>query len=401
MSKISIKNLTENELLEFFNEINEKKFRAKQLFDALYKKRINSFSEITNFPAQLINILDKNFTVNSLTVENIFESNDSSKKILFNTKDNEFVETVFLPNSQMNAKHEATSQKEKLRVKHTQSVCVSTMVGCPINCKFCATAKIGFKRNLEVSEIIDQIFLTDRYLTNKHSFSACKNLDVLHEEIFQKEKLQVKNRHLSVDNIVFMGMGEPFLNYENVINSLKIISKNEIISKKNITVSTVGIPEKIIDFANEDLKIKLALSLHSPFDEVRKTLIPVAKKYSIEEILKALDYYYQTTKIPITFEYILFKNLNDRDEDVKKLARISRRFPSKINIIPFNDISFIDNLNCISSEGIDLIPATVEEIKIFAKKLYDKNVMAITRKSQGSDIAAACGQLALQLRIKN
>jgi 23S rRNA (adenine2503-C2)-methyltransferase len=347
MSKISIKNLSENELLEFFAKINEKKFRAKQLFDALYKKRINSFSEISNFPAQLINILDKNFTVNSLTVENIFESNDSSKKILFKTVDNEFIETVFLPNS----------SNESQNNKNT--ICISTMVGCPINCEFCATAKIGFKRNLDVSEIIDQLFLTE------------------------------KNVGERADNIVFMGMGEPFLNYENVINSLKIISKNEIISKKNITVSTVGIPEKIIDFANEDLKIKLALSLHSPFDEVRKTLIPVAKKYQIEEILKSLDYYYQTTKIPITFEYILFKNLNDRDEDVKKLARISRRFPSKINIIPFNDISFID-------KNIDLIPATVEEIKVFAKKLYDENVMAITRKSQGSDIAAACGQLALQ-----
>jgi len=236
------------------------------------------------------------------------------------------------------------------------------MVGCPINCRFCATARIGFKRNLDVAEIIDQIFLTEN------------------------------NTQKSIDNIVFMGMGEPFLNYSNVVNSLKIISKNEIVSKKNITVSTIGIPEKIIDFAKEEMKIKLAISLHSAFDDVRKTLIPVAKKYQIEDLLKALEYYYRATKMPITFEYILLKNLNDSEKDIKKIAKIARRFPAKINLIPFNDISFV-------AQNIDLIPASENEIKIFAKKLYNENVMTITRKSQGSDIAAACGQLATSVTL--
>ena len=390
MHKVAIKNRTENELLEFFAEINEKKYRAKQLNDALYKKKINAFSEISNFPKQLIVLLEKKFSATSLSTEKILESTDGSKKILYKTSDNQFIETVFLSNSPMAVNYSLSARndiKEKesrsiLTKRNTQmtinesrskiaksdfasnrhTLCVSTMVGCPINCRFCATARIGFKRNLDVAEIIDQIFLTEN------------------------------NTQKSIDNIVFMGMGEPFLNYSNVVNSLKIISKNEIVSKKNITVSTIGIPEKIIDFAKEEMKIKLAISLHSAFDDVRKTLIPVAKKYQIEDLLKALEYYYRATKMPITFEYILFKNLNDSEKDIKKIAKIARRFPAKINLIPFNDISFV-------AQNIDLIPASENEIKIFAKKLYNENVMTITRKSQGSDIAAACGQLATSVTL--
>ena len=347
MCKIPIKNLSEEELFAFFAQINEKKYRVKQLNDALYKKKINSFAEISNFPAQLIGVLEEKFSVSSLKIEKILESTDGSKKNLYKTLDNEYIESVFLPNL-------ANSNKDE---KNT--LCISTMIGCPVNCDFCATAKMGFRRNLDVSEIIDQIFLT---------FSCTEK---------------------NINNVVFMGMGEPLLNYNNVMNALKIILKNEIISKKNITVSTIGIPEKIIDFANEEMKIKLAVSLHSPFDDTRKTLIPISKNHQIEDLLKSLDYYYQVTRVPITFEYILFRNLNDSDADVKKLARISRRFSSKINLIPFNDISFI-------ADNIDLLPASEKEIAIFAKKLYNEDVMVFTRKSQGSDIAAACGQLASQ-----
>lgn len=344
--KTPIKNLSQEELFAFLEKINEKRYRATQLNEALYKKRITSFSEISNFSPLLIEKIDENFSVFSLETEKIFESIDGSKKLLFKTGDNEFIETVFLPN-RLN-----TSREER------NTLCVSTMIGCPVNCKFCATARLGFRRNLTTSEIIDQIFLS---------------------------RLQLKEY---IDNIVFMGMGEPFLNYANLIDAIRKMSANGVISKKAITISTIGIPEKIIDFANEEIKSKLAVSLHSPFDEIRQEVIPIAKNYKIEELLKALDYYYQITRLPITFEYILFKNLNDREEDVKKIARIARRFPSKINIIPFNDISFVDN-------NIDLIPATEQEIAAFAKKLYYENIMVITRKSQGSDIAAACGQLAL------
>jgi 23S rRNA (adenine2503-C2)-methyltransferase len=185
-----------------------------------------------------------------------------------------------------------------------------------------------------------------------------------------------------------MGMGEPFLNYDNVVQGVKIIRRFNIL--QGITISTIGLPDKISEFANMGLKIKLSLSLHSPFNEIREKLIPISKKYKIEDILKALDYYYRNIHLPITIEYIVFKGLNDRDEDIKKLARIAKRFPAVINLIPYNDISFI-------APELDLIPSNEVEIKDFARKLYNEDVVAITRKSQGQDISAACGMLAYNL----
>jgi 23S rRNA (adenine2503-C2)-methyltransferase len=347
MKKIPIKNLNEEEIYKFFEKINEPKFRAIQLNDAIYKKKISAFEEISNFSPKLIEKLNSNFLINALEVEKVDESADGSKKILYKTFENEKIETVFLPN------------RENQNREERNTVCISTMVGCPVNCKFCATAKLGFKKNLSISEIIDQIFLT-RKTTGQY-----------------------------IDNLVFMGMGEPLLNFENLAAAIELILKNNILNKKAITISSVGIPEKVIALANKELKIKLAISLHSPFDEIRQKLIPISKNYSIEDLLKSLDFYYKTSRIPLTFEYILFKNVNDRDEDVKRLSRISHRFPSKINLIPFNDISFID-------ADFELEPANSEEISTFQKKLYEEDVMAIIRKSQGNDIAAACGQLAFQ-----
>ena len=343
-----IKDLTDDELYTFFEKYNEKKFRVKQLNDALYKKQIQSFTEISNFSPKLIEQLIANFSIHSLEIEKTFESIDGSKKMLYSTNDNKKIETVFLPNHQNN---NGNNKEER------NTLCISTMVGCPVNCAFCATGKLGYKRNLTVAEIIDQIFLT-RIILGGY-----------------------------IDNLVLMGMGEPFLNYENLIPALKLITRHNILNKKAITVSTVGIPAQIIDFTNEEIKTKLAISLHSPFDEIRQKLIPIAKNYQIEDLLKSLDYYYKMTKLPITFEYILFKGINNRDEDVKKLGRISRRFPSKINLIPFNDISFI-------APDCELVAASKEEVAEFSKKLYNEDVMVIIRKSQGSDIAAACGQLA-------
>ena len=346
-----IKDLTEDELYTFFEKYNEKKFRVKQLNDALYKKKIQAFPEIPNFSPKLIDQLIANFSMYSLKVEKTFESVDGSRKILYSTSDNEKIESVFLPNHQNNNKNNKEEKEER------NTLCISTMVGCPVNCSFCATARLGYKRGLTVAEIVDQLFLT------RVTFGEY------------------------IDNLVLMGMGEPLLNYENVVAALKLIIQNKILNKKSITLSTVGIPAQIIDFANKEIKTKLAISLHSPFDEIRRKLIPITKNYQIEDLLKSLDYYYKTTKLPITFEYILFKGINNRDEDVKKLGRIARRFPSKINLIPFNDISFV-------APECELEASNQEEITEFSKKLYDEDIMVIVRKSQGSDIAAACGQLA-------
>ncbi len=340
-----IKNLTINQINQYFEELEEKKFRTKQLLEAIYKNQINSFSEISNFPKTIRKDLEHRFHLTSLELETIRNSTDGSQKILYKTKksNNEFIETVFLPNS------------KNLHSNPINTLCISTMLGCPVNCSFCATAKLGFNRNLSTSEIIDQILITQKILNKK------------------------------INNIVLMGMGEPLLNYDNVLNALEILINHKIINSKNITLSTVGIPKKIIQLANSGLKIKLALSLHSPFDKLRKQLIPAS--YNIEEICKSLDYYYQKTKLAITFEYLLLQNINNRDEDIKKLVKIARRFPSKVNIIPFNDISF-------TGISQNFKGATPNEIRVFSDKLHKNKVLAIIRKSQGQDIEAACGQLA-------
>ncbi len=346
-----IKNLSLNELNQYFELLEEKKFRTKQLLEAIYKNRVNSFDEISNFPKELRQKLSEDFSLTSLEFVDYVQSQDNSKKILYKVKNSndDFIETIFLPNS------------KNLYTAPINTLCISTMLGCPINCAFCATAKLGFNRNLTVSEILDQVLLT--------------------EQIFNQK----------INNVVLMGMGEPLLNYNNVLEALKILTTYNIINRKNITLSTVGIPQKIIQLADSDIKTKLALSLHSPFDEVRKQLIPNA--YKLNEIFKALDYYYKKTKLAITFEYILFKTINNREEDIQKLVKLSRRFPSKINIIPFNDISFTGTSQNFSGASID-------EISLFAEKLNKEKVLAIVRNSQGQDIAAACGQLAYNLQKK-
>jgi 23S rRNA (adenine2503-C2)-methyltransferase len=350
--KRNIKNLNEEELINFFDSIGEKKYRIKQLYHAIYSKKYQSFEEISNFSIQLQKKLSSEFFINSLLLVDYVEATDGSKKIIFSTCDNEIVETIFLTNA----------ENEDSQTRNT--LCISTMIGCPVNCKFCATAKLGYIRDLDTSEILDQIILAQKYFGEENN----------------------------IKNIVIMGMGEPFLNYENLMNAIKIIRHNNLFSDKSITISTIGIPDRISDFANMDMKIKIALSLHSPFDDIRQKLIPIAKKYKIEEILKSLDYYYRITHLPITFEYTLFQGINNREEDAKKLIRMARRFPSKVNLIPYNDISFIDS-------NIGLVPCSDTEIKEFAKMLHQENILVITRKSQGSDILAACGQLAFSTKI--
>jgi 23S rRNA (adenine2503-C2)-methyltransferase len=346
-TKYNIKDLSHEELFAFFEKLHERPFRAKQLNDALYMKRIKHFDDITNFPQALRDKLNDTFTVSSLKWEKEEISQDGSRKFLYKTDDKGLpLETVFLPNI---ANVGDGGERNTL--------CISTMSGCPVNCKFCATGRLGYNGALKTSEILDQL-------------------------------LQTANVVMSgINNLVLMGMGEPLLNYDNVVAAIRILSTLHIFNKRDITISTVGIPARIADLTNLELHTKLAVSLHSPMDSVRQELIPLAKSYTLDELLESLEYYYRASHLPVTYEYILFKGVNDSDKDAEKLTRIARRFPSKINLIPYNDISFID-------ADIGLEPASTEEIAAFAKKLHNENVMVITRKSQGQDISAACGQLA-------
>lgn len=346
--KINLKGKTLEELQEFFELINEDKYRATQVFQWLYQKRVDHFDEMTNLSKKLRNQLKQIATIQSLELVEIQTSSKTgTKKFLFKCEDNSLIESVLIPD------------QDRL------TLCLSTQVGCPLDCQFCATGQMGYKRNLTVFEIIDQFIQT-----SKHS---------------QK----------NITNIVYMGMGEPFLNYENTLKSLSIFSSDLAfdISAKKITVSTVGIPDKIIDFAHQPFKGKLAFSLHSTDEEIRSLIMPINKKYSLNENIQALEYFYKYTRRRITFEYILLKGINDSDKDIHGLVKLSRRIPSKINIIPFNSIAHT-NPKGLASE---LKPTSQEEFDAFVEKLRRNNLTVFVRNTKGNDIAGACGQLATKI----
>ncbi len=346
--KIEIKSFTKSELAQYLQGLGEPAYRADQIFNWLYNRLSLDYDEMKNIPKTLRKKLNEETHITSLTkVNETFSPVTGTKKFLFNTLDNYNIESVVIPEG-----------------KRT-TLCVSTQVGCPLDCKFCATGLMGFERNLSVGEIIDQYILTAKEYGKK-----------------------------KITNIVFMGMGEPLLNFQATVKAIENL-RNELntgISRNRITVSTSGIPSKIRALADTSLRVKIALSLHSPFDEVRNSLMPINIKYPLTDTIEALKYYTQKTKTRITFEYLMLEGINDRKEDVKGLARICGSLPSKINLIPFNKIDHM------SPAGISatLNPSPKERIEKFANTLREKNITVMIRNTQGDDIAAACGQLAIK-----
>lgn len=343
-----IKDFSIDELKDYFKTNGESHYRAVQLFQDLYIRKIDNFDECSTIPKSLRIKLSQNFVVNSLKIVKQRVSKDGTIKFLYELVDKLKIESVILDSHNEDSK----------------TLCISSQVGCPLDCLFCATGKLGFKRNLSTAEIVDQYLL------------------------LQKEQA------FKISNIVFMGMGEPLLNLDNVIKAIKNITflSQETISIRKITISTIGIPEKIKNLADSGLKLKLALSLHSTNEPKRKTIIPSSKNWSLKSIMDALDYYYKKTKIPITFEYILFENFNDSLDDINQIAKLSKRFPSKVNLIEYHNINFIK-----SDHNLDIIlkPTSSSKIIWFSKELRDRGVDTFIRKSSGKDIEAACGQLAL------
>lgn len=345
------------ELEEKVIELGERKFRAAQVFPQIHDKNIRNFNGLKNIPKELTEKLKSKFEIiypELIEVRN--SSIDKTKKFLFRI-------------SGSNEKIEAVLISEKGR----NTVCVSTQAGCNAGCEFCATGKIGFKKNLSAGEILAQIYTVTKEIGEEPT------------------------------NIVYMGMGEPFLNYENVIKSLKIITdeKGYGISSRKITVSTIGFTEKIKKFA-EDLtsvdnklirNIKLALSLHSTDRGLREKLIPISRKNPLPEIYEELNYFYKTTKNKVTFEYIYFEGLNDKENDIKRLSKLVKMFPCNINLIPFHPIDFPMNAPLENFSGTDF---SLSKNKIFAfiEKLKIQGVIVNLRNSAGVDIYAACGQLA-------
>ncbi len=339
-------------LEKILNQEKQPKYRLKQIKNAIYQDGISSFSEIKNIPKELREILDVKIQILSFILEKILVSkNKKSFKALLKLNDGNFIETVLI------------SPKPGL-----WSVCISSQVGCALACEFCATGKMGFKRNLSVEEITDQVLFWIQYL-------KIENL-----------KLKIQN---NVSNIVFMGMGEPFLNYENVKQSLIDLTDKNLFcfGVRSISVSTSGIMDKINDFAKEFPQINLAISLHFADNEKRSKYMPINKQYNLEKIKKGIEEYFKITKRKIFIEYLSLKNINDTKEDIDALLQylksIKNNYLLHVNLIRYN---------ATKSELKASDYNKVQEIKKF---LISKKISITIRKSLGSEISGACGQLTI------
>ncbi len=338
----NIRHLSLAEIEKFFEELGEKKFRAKQVYEWLWQKGAMSFADMTNLSKDLRQLLGETFTFPSLAVDATQISADGTIKSRFKTWDGHMVEGVLIPTT---ARFTA---------------CVSSQIGCSLSCKFCATGYIERKRNLEFDEIYDEVVLINQ----------------------QSEKVHGKK----LSNIVFMGMGEPLLNYKNVIRSIERITSADglAMSPRRITVSTAGVAKGIRQLGDDKVKFKLALSLHAATDPKRHEIMPINDTNNLKTLTDALNYFYKQTGNEITFEYILFKDFNDSLKDADDLIKIYRQVPADlINIIEYNPIDFAKYQK-------------PEEAKVqaFMQYLEKHRVNVRLRKSRGKDIDAACGQLA-------
>lgn len=349
-----LKGLNVTELQDFVESIGEKKYRAAQLFSWMYSKGILSADEMTDVPLDLRGRLSEIAVLNELVLLRSSESRrDKTTKFLFQLNDGLNVETVLIPAEQ-------ASRDADRRL----TVCVSTQVGCPLDCVFCATGTMKFGRNLTAGEMIDQVIYAQRIAQRR------------------------------VTNVVYMGMGEPMLNYENVMKSADILSdeKGPAIGTRHITISTAGYANQIRRMADERRKFKLALSLHSLDQEKRAMLMPITRKFGIQELVDALEYYYRRTRQRPTLEYIVFDGFNDTGEDVRRLGSLGKRIPCKINLIPYHLTTSTTRIEYSKT----LKPASRDRIEEFANELRSKNVTTMIRSSAGEDIDAACGQLAVK-----
>ena len=342
--KKDIKSFSFEELKAYLIEIGEKPYRAEEIFRAIYKNKTFNFHGITTLPRSLREKLDNEFFITSSKIISKQKSSDNSTKYLIKLSDGSLVETVLI--------------KDSARGKTRNTLCLSSQVGCAMKCKFCATGQMGFIRNLTVGEILEQFLLV--------------------------EKIAGK-----INNIVFMGMGEPLSNYENVKKAIEIISdsKGRGLGKRKIVISTSGIIDKIYKLTDEIKSVKLAISLHAATQEKRNYLMPGLRKYKISELFEALKYYNRKTGNTITIEYLLIKDVNDDYKDAKDLIKLLKNLKFvKVNLIHFNQVAHID-----------FKPSNRE--KVFAEVLRKNGITVTIRHSKGEEISAACGQLATDKKI--
>lgn len=337
MEIIELNSLTLEESKDLMLEIDEKKFRGEQLFTAINNNKIFDLNEIHVLPKSTREKLSKIGKINRLKILKRFDSKlDVTSKYLFLLEDGNIIESVLM------------------KYSHGNTACVSTQVGCKMGCEFCASTKDGFVRNLSPGEILNQVYMME------------SDLDI------------------RISNVVIMGSGEPLDNYDSTIKFMKILNeeKGHNTSYRNITLSTCGLVPRIYDLAEENLPITLSISLHSPFNEERQKMMPIAKRYSVKELMKACRHYLQSTKRRITVEYTLIEGVNDREKDAIELANILDGLNIHINLIPLNPI---DEYKQDRPE--------VTRIKSFQNKLLKRKLKTTIRKEMGSDISGSCGQL--------
>ncbi|MFZ1529775.1 MAG: 23S rRNA (adenine(2503)-C(2))-methyltransferase RlmN [Ferruginibacter sp.] len=338
----NIRELSLDELKEYFLSIGDKKFRAIQTYEWLWKKNARSFDEMTNLSLALRQQLAKDFSLPSIKTDLIQNSADGTVKMRFRTHDGHLVEGVIIPTEKRN------------------TACVSSQIGCSLSCSFCATGRMERKRNLAFDEIYDQVAILNEQ--SEQSFGS------------------------GLTNIVFMGMGEPLLNYKDVLKAIERITSTESfgMSPRRITVSTAGVAKMIRKLGDDDVRFNLALSLHAANDIKRNEIMDINETNNIKSLVEALNYFHGQTKGDITLEYVLLKGTNDSLQDAKELVEIYKRIPTHtINIIEYNAV-----------EGIDFTRSDEDSTEAFVKYLSDRKVNVHVRRSRGKDIDAACGQLA-------
>lgn len=337
----NIRSLSKDELINTLIEMGEKSFRAKQIYEWIWKKHINHFDEMTNVSKDLRTKIANTFSLRKLSLEEKQVSNDGTIKCAFKLYDGNVVEGVLIPTSKR------------------MTACISSQVGCSLNCDFCATGKLKRMRNLTPDEIYDQVV--------------------------EIKKLAQEHYNINLSNIVMMGMGEALLNYKNAMAGIDMITSDEGLgmSPKRITLSTAGIAKMMMQLADENPKVNLALSLHAANDEKRSKIMPINDSNSLENLKEAIQYFYKTTGIRPTYEYIIFKDFNDTLKDAAELADFCKISPCKVNIIEYNPI-----------DGGNYQQADKAKVDAFAKFLEDRNIVVNIRRSRGKDIDAACGQLA-------
>lgn len=341
--KTDIRALSLDQLKEQLSALGEPAFRAKQVYEWLWKRSSVDFEEMSNLSKPLREKLRSEYTINNLSVYQSQFSADKTIKNTFKLYDSNIIEGVLIP------------------AADRMTACVSSQVGCSLTCKFCATGYMDRKRNLNPDEIYDQVVLIDRQAR--------------------------ENYQSPLTNIVYMGMGEPLLNYANVLKSIERITAEDGLNMaaRRITVSTAGIAKMIRKLGDDQVRFNLALSLHAANDEKRNTIMPINEQNSLKALAEALKYYFSKTKNPVTYEYIVFNDFNDSQKDAEELARFCRHVPCKVNIIEYNPISFADFQN-----------AETDRIDAFAAFLQKQGINTHIRRSRGKDIDAACGQLAIK-----